>query len=92
MSNEGVTFVMRVVLLVVLVVAAAAFRTMFGPGRKRGRFMLAGTLGGMAFGVLIAPLASRWLDSDTSALCATFGIILGWTVAWTFARHVPREA
>ncbi len=53
--------------------------------------MLAGTIGGILFGMLSASLLSRWLKSDVSVLCACLGIVLGWGVCWLFARQIPRE-
>jgi len=52
MSNEGVTLVRRPVLGFLLIVLAAIFGHLVGPGRRRGRVMLAGTLGGISFGVI----------------------------------------
>jgi hypothetical protein len=92
MSDEGVQFVARGLLLVALILVTAAFRTMVGPSRRRGRVMLAGTLGGLAFGVLLSSLLSGWFTNDISSLSATAGLVLGWTVAWLFARRLPRYA
>jgi hypothetical protein len=92
MSNEGIRLVLRALLVGFLIGAGAIFRTMAGPGRQRGRVMLAGTLGGISFGVLIAYPISQWLKSDVSAICACLGMTLGWCVSWSFARHIPRES
>jgi hypothetical protein len=54
--------------------------------------MLAGTLGGMSFGVAVAHLISLWARIDLSGLFASLGMPVGWGVAWLFARRVPREA
>src|SRR5204863_3989615 len=62
MSHEGVGLVMRAALVIVMIVVAAFFRALVGPGRKRGQIMLLGTLGGVSFGVLVAYLVSHWLQ------------------------------
>jgi len=92
MSSEGITLISRAALVVVLIVVASFFRALVGPGRKRGLFMLVGTLGGMSFGVAVASLISRWIRFDVSVIGACLGMSLGWGVAWLFARRVPREA
>lgn len=92
MSSEGVTLVMRAALVVLLIIVAATFRTLVGPGTKRGRIMLAGTLGGISFSVLLAYPISQWLKADASVICAVLGTWFGWGVAWLFARRIPREA
>lgn len=92
MSNEGVRLVMRVLLVVVAIIVAAIFSHLVGPGRKRGRMMLAGTLGGLSFGVLVAYPISHWLETDVSVICAFLGMEIGWAVSWLFARQIPREA
>lgn len=67
MSSEGVTLIMRVALVTFLIVVASFFRAVVGPGRRRGRIMLAGTLGGISFGVLLAYPISRWLKAHVQA-------------------------
>ena len=54
--------------------------------------MLAGTLGGISFGVFVAYLISLWIKTGVSAICACLGMSFGWGVAWLFARQIPREA
>ena len=54
--------------------------------------MLAGTLGGFAFGLLIASPISQSLKADVSVLSVCFGIVLGWSICWLFVRQIPREA
>ncbi len=92
MSHEGVALVSRALLVISLIIIAAIFRHLVGPGRGRGRIMLAGTLGGISFGVLLAYPMSHWLETDVSVICACLGIMLGWGVSWLFARRIPREA
>jgi hypothetical protein len=92
MSHEGVMLVTRTALVIFLIIVGAFFRALVGSGRKRGEIMMLGTLGGMAFGVLVAYLVSPWLKSDGSAVCACLGMTLGWGVSWRFARRIPREA
>jgi drug/metabolite transporter (DMT)-like permease len=92
MSSEGVTFVSRVVLVILMVVATAFFRAVMGPGERRGQYILAGTLGGISLGAVGAFLIYRARGIDASVICASLGILVGWTVAWFFARRLPREA
>ncbi len=92
MSSEGVTLVSRAALVIFLIVVTSFFRVLVGPGRRRGFFMLAGTLGGMSFGAAVASFISRWVRMDVSVICACLGVSIGWGVAWLFARRVPREA
>jgi drug/metabolite transporter (DMT)-like permease len=92
MSHEGVTLVMRVLLVAVLILITAIFRTVIGPGKRRGRIAMAGTLAGISFGLLLAHPVSQWVGTDLSVICACVGIVLGWAVSWVFARRIPREA
>jgi hypothetical protein len=89
LNHEGVTLVLRVLLIAAMGLVAGIFRTLIGPGQGRG-FMLAGTLGGITFGIVLAPLVGRWINADVSVLCACVGVVLGWTVAWLMARRVHR--
>jgi hypothetical protein len=41
----------RAALVIVLILVAAFFRVLVGPGIRRGLIMQAGTLGGISFGV-----------------------------------------
>jgi drug/metabolite transporter (DMT)-like permease len=91
MSNEGVALVSRAGLVIFLIIMGAIFRALVGPGRKRGEIMLAGTLGGLSLGVLVASPISRLLGTETSGVCACLGMVLGWGVAWLFAKQIPRE-
>ena len=91
-SHEGLTLIARAALIASLIVVGAIFRAVVGPGKKRGHVMLAGTLGGITFGVLIAAPVYHWLKTDASVPCACLGMVLGWTVSWRFARQIPREA
>ena len=92
MSTEGVTLLSKVALVVVLTVATAWVRVLIGPGKRRGFLMGIGTLGGMATGIAVSSLTSRWIATDLSVICACLGIFAGWMVAWRFARRIPREA
>jgi membrane associated rhomboid family serine protease len=92
LSYEGVWILSRVALGAVLILVAAAIKTMVGRSKERGRVMLAGTVGGITLGVVSAPLFSNALGVDVSAIAALIGIVIGWAVAWTFARRIPRTA
>lgn len=91
-SYEGVWILSRVALIVVLILVAAALKTMVGPSKQRGRVMLAGTVGGFALGVLSAPPISNAFGADVSAISTVIGVIIGWAIAWEFARRIPRTA
>ena len=92
MSDEGIRLIMRAALIAFLIVAAAFFKVLVGPGKKRGRIMLAGTLGGLSFGVLLSSLIYPWFGVDVSVISASLGMVLGWAAAWTSARRIPRES
>ena len=92
MSDEGVILVSRVALVVVLILAGALVRTAVGTNKKRNQIMAVGTVVGVASGVLIATPLSRWFGADVSAITACIGIVLGWGVAWQFAKRLPRTA
>jgi hypothetical protein len=92
MSDEGVWLLSRLALLALLILVTAAMRTIVGRGKRRGRIMTAGTIGGLAFGIAIATPISRWFGADVSAIASCMGVIAGWGVAWQFAKQVPREA
>jgi hypothetical protein len=91
-SGEGVTLVMRAVAAACLIMVGAFAHALVKPGRTRGRTMLAGTVGGMASGVVLASPMSQWLSADTSVVCACVGMVIGGGVSWSFAKQVPREA
>jgi membrane associated rhomboid family serine protease len=92
MSDEGVRLIMRAALVIALIIAAAFFRALVGPGKERGRIMLTGTLGGFISGVLLSYPIHQRFDMDVSVISASLGIVLGWAVAWTWARRLPRES
>jgi MFS family permease len=92
MSSEGVALISRVALVAVLIVVTAVVRTVVGPSKRRGLYMGLGTLGGMAAGIAMASLVSRWIMMDVSVIFSCLGIFAGWSVAWLFARRIPREA
>lgn len=92
MTDEGVRILSRLALLTVLILAAAAFRTVVGPSKRRGSIAAAGTIGGFALGVLLSPPVSRWFGADVSAIGVCIGIIVGWAVAYQFIKQIPRNA
>ena len=92
LTYEGFRLVSLTALLAVMILVGAAFRTLVGNGRRRQRVMVLGTLGGMAFGILIAPPLSSWFGAEVSAITALIGIVLGWAVAWQFIKRIPRTA
>ena len=80
------------ILALALILIAAVFRVLVGPGKRRGRVLMLGTVGGLSFGVLVASFVSPRLGRDISAICACVGMVLGWTVSWRFSREIPRQA
>ena len=92
MSHEGVMLIARTALVTVLILVTAFARVLVGPSRRRGLYMQIGGLGGMATGVAVSSLLSRWVGTDVSVICACVGVVAGWGVAWLFARRIPREA
>jgi uncharacterized membrane protein YccC len=92
MSDEGVRLIMRAALVVFLIIAAALFKVLVGPGKKRGQIMLAGTLGGFSSGVLLSDPIYQWFDVEVSVISASLGMVLGWALAWRWARRIPRES
>lgn len=92
MSDEGARLIMRAALVVVLIVAAAFFKVLVGPGKGRGRIMLVGTLAGFSSGVLLSYPTHERFDVELSVILACLGLVLGWGVAWIWARRIPRAA
>jgi hypothetical protein len=90
MSHEGLTFLVRGVVVLLLIIIGAIVRTFIGPSRRRGYAMSAGMLGGMLFGLLVSDLMPSSLHE--SAAFAVAGMIGGWSAAWVFARRIPRVA
>jgi hypothetical protein len=98
MSSEGVTLVMRAGLMGAAIIMVATVRVLVpgnpfeakpSQGRTRGRIMLAGTLGGLSVGLLLAYPISQRLKTDVSVICGYIGVALGWAVAWSFAKRIP---
>ena len=75
MSHEGFTLVARAGLVIFMIIVAAIFRAIVGPGRKRGEIMVLGTVGGMSLGVLVAYAVGGWIQTDISAIGAVLGIV-----------------
>ena len=92
LSDEGVRLLTKGAILVVVILVTACVRTMVGPNPKRHRRMALGTVGGIAGGIAVASPLSTWFGTDVSALSALGGLLLGWTVAYQFMHHIPREA
>jgi len=92
MSDEGVGLIMRVALVIGLIVAAALFKVLVGSSKRRGRIMLVGTLAGLSSGVLLSLAIHERFDVELSVILACVGVVLGWGIAWIWARRVPREA
>jgi len=91
LSHEGVTLLMRVLLIVFLGTTAGVFRFLIARTRRGGQLMLAGTLGGITLGVFLSPPVSRWMHGDASVVCACVGLVVGWSVSFLVARRVPMK-
>lgn len=92
MSDEGVRLVARGALILVLILGAAVVRTAVGPSKKRGLVMGAGGFTGLAAGILLSYPIRQWFRVELSVISACLGMLIGWAVAWTWAKRVPREA
>ena len=92
MSHEGFVFVMRIAMVLLLIFVGALVRTFAGPSKRRGDTMDAGGLLGLAFGVAFSYIVPASLKMEQSVYFAILGILLGFGVAWLFARRIPREA
>jgi H+/Cl- antiporter ClcA len=91
MSHEGFILVVRGAVVLSLILVAAVVRTFIGASNRRGGVMLAGMLGGMALGMAFSYLIPS-LKMQESAVFAVCGMLLGWGVAWFFAKQIPRES
>lgn len=92
MNHEGVTLLLRGLLVLLLMVVGPIVRTFIGPSRTRGYVMLVGMLAGVSFGVLVGDLLPSSLKLDESAVLAMLGMVAGWSIAWLFAKRIPRAA
>lgn len=92
MSHEGFVLAIRVAVVLSLIFIGALIRTFIGPSRQRGLIMGAGTLGGLAAGVMLGYLLPSSLKMRESAILAVWCLLLGESVAWFFARKFPRES
>jgi hypothetical protein len=68
------------------------YRTLVGSNKKRVRMLLVGTVGGFWLGWILCSQLSEGAESDVSDVCAGLGGLIGWGVAWLFARHIPLKA
>jgi hypothetical protein len=91
-SHEGFVFIVRVAVVLALILFGAIVRTFIGPSKERGRVMGLGMLAGMAVGVAISYLVPSHLKMQESAVFALSGMLLGFAVAWFFAKGIPRQA
>jgi hypothetical protein len=92
LTDEGLTLLLRAVLVLLMIAVGAIVRTFIGPSRRRGSVMFAGMFGGMALGVLVSYAMPPSSDLRESALLAILGILIGWGIAWPLARRIPRNA
>lgn len=92
LSTEGVQLLSRAAIIVVVILATAFVRTLVGPNPRRQRWMLLGTVGGLALGIGAANGVSAFAGSDVSALSSIAGVFIGWAIAYQFARRHPRSA
>jgi len=92
MTDAGMKLLLRAAVVLLMVAIGAIVRTFIGPSRKRGYVMFAGMFGGMTLAVLFSYAMPPSLNLRESALLAVLGLLVGWAVAWPFARRIPREA
>jgi hypothetical protein len=84
--------ILRAAVVLLLIAVGAIVRTFIGPSRGRGYAMFAGMFGGMALGVLFSYALPASLKLRESAMLAILGMLIGWALAWPFARQIPRDA
>jgi hypothetical protein len=92
MTDAGIELVLRTAVVLLMIAIGAIVRTFIGPSRRRGYAMFAGMFGGMALGVLFSYAMPASLNLRESALLAILGVLIGWAIAWPFARRIPRDA
>ena len=92
MSNEGLTLIFKVLLALFMIASAAFFRTLLGRGPTATKVLAAGTLAGVASGVVIAEAVSPWFETDVSALTVCGGIVGFWWAGYLIARRAARRA
>jgi hypothetical protein len=80
--------ILRAAVVLLLIAVGAIVRTFIGPSRGRGYAMF----GGMALGVLFSYALPASLNLRESAILAILGMLIGWALAWPFARQIPRDA
>ena len=91
LSDEGVRLLSKIAVLVVAILIAAFFHTLIGRNRKRHLRMAIGTVTGLAAGIAVSDPLSRMLGIDVSSLIAMLGVFVGWSIAYQFARRIPRD-
>jgi len=92
MNHEGFVLVMRIALVLGLILVTAVVRSFIGLSKRRGFVMSLGMLGGLALGVVLSYLMPASLKMQESAIFTVCGMLLGFGVAWFFARSIPRQA
>lgn len=91
MSHEGLVFVVRIAVVLLLILVGAIVRTFIGSSRERGLVMGIGMLGGTVVGVASSYVLPS-LKMQESAVFAIAGMLCGFGVAWFFAKDIPRQA
>src|ERR1700733_6937158 len=74
----GVPVTVRVALVLYLIIVGSVFGAIVGRGKRRGRIMLAATLGGVSGGVFVAYVLSYWVKADLSDILSCVGVSAGW--------------
>jgi hypothetical protein len=90
-THEGVVFIVRIAVVLLLIVVGAIVRTFIGPSTERGLVMGVGMLGGIVVGVAFSYFVPS-LKMQESAVFAVFGMLSGLGVASLFAKGIPRRA
>jgi len=89
MSSDSI---LRVCVMIFLLAMALVLRPLVGANKKRVRMLVVGTVSGFWLGWILCSQLSEGAESDVSDLCAGLGGLIGWGVAWLFARHIPLKA
>ena len=92
LSDEGVKFLSKAAIFVVLLLVTAAIRTYVGPNPKRQFGMAIGTVGGIAIGIAMTSTLSAWAGRDVFNFAILAGVFAGWLLAYQFVKHIPRNA
>jgi hypothetical protein len=92
MTREGLTLLVKALLVLALIVVGAIVRTLAGPSRRRGEIFLVGAVAGLTGGVFAAYLMSFVVEADLSGVTGPIGMIAGYCAALPIVQRVPRSS